>query len=124
MKRIFAAALLCLFFTGCKDTDARVVSENLSQAADNFEIVRRVVFYNTINGEYLLEITGLCSQQPASDRIAIVCKIGARDYKKHFLGLSPNVTYFSEQLEPAKASTYFYRVVYKPTTIIPAIEIH
>ena len=46
--------------SGCLD-DAEIASQNLSKSADNFEIVRRVVFYNGISGEYMLEITGRCS---------------------------------------------------------------
>lgn len=43
--------------------------------------------------------------------------------KKHFLGLSDNVTYFAEQTDSAKASQYQYRVVFKPQAIVPDIEI-
>jgi len=123
MRKLFAAlALACLALAGCEN-DAQVASRNVSQAADNFEINRRIVFYNGITNEYILSIEGLCSQQPMDGRIAIICKTGPGTYKKHFLGLSHNVTYFSEQLEPAKASVYFYRVVFKPSTIIPNIDL-
>jgi hypothetical protein len=107
---------------GC-DNDASVASRNLSQAADNFEINRRIVFYNGITNEYILSIEGLCSQQPSEGKIAIVCKTGPGTFKKHFLGLSHNVTYFSEQLEPAQASVYHYRVTFKPAAILPAIDL-
>lgn len=119
---IAVAALACLYLAGC-DNDAQVASRNLSQAADNFEINRRIVFYNGITGEYMLTIEGLCAQEPLDGRLAVTCKTGPRDYKKHFLGLSQNVTYFSEQMEPAKASTYFYRVTFKPSVIIPSIDV-
>jgi len=117
-----AVALACGLLSGC-DNDASVASRNLSQAADNFEINRRIVFYNGITNEYILTIEGLCSQQPSEGKIAIVCKTGANQFKKHFLGLSHNVTYFSEQLEPAKAGVYMYRVVFKPSVIIPSIDL-
>ena len=117
--KIAALALACLALAGC-DNDATLASRNLSQAADNFEINRRIVFYNGITGEYILTIEGLCSQQPADGKIAIVCKTGPGVFKKHFLGLSHNVTYFSEQMEAAAASTYFYRVTFKPSVIVPA----
>ena len=54
---VAAAALLTLGVTGCS-SDADVVSENLSKAADNFEVQRRVVFYNGISGEYILVVGG------------------------------------------------------------------
>jgi hypothetical protein len=121
---IGGASLLTAVFgiTGC--SDAHVASSNLSKAADNFEIARRVVFYNGITGEYMLSIEGLCSIGSASESkaVTVTCKTGQSDYKKHFLGLSDNVTYFAEQVEPAKASQYQYRVVFKPMAIVPDIE--
>lgn len=119
------AALLTAVFgiTGC--SDAQLAASNLSKAADNFEINRRVVFYNGITGEFMLSIEGLCSLGSASETkaVTVTCKTGPSDYKKHFLGLSDNVTYFAEQVEPAKASQYQYRVVFKPMAILPDIEI-
>ncbi|EON13439.1 hypothetical protein [Pandoraea sp. SD6-2] len=120
---VLCAALLAITLSGCND--ASVASKNLSKAADNFEINRRIVFYNGITGEYMLTIEGLCSRDndSTSTKLAIVCKVGPSEYKKHFLGLSDNVTYFIEQLEPAKASVYHYRVIFKPSVIVPDIEI-
>lgn len=107
----------------CNDAD--VASRNLSQAADNFEIVRRVVFYNGITGEYILSLEGRCSlgNDNTPKKVTVTCKTGRNEYKKHFLGLSDNVTYFAEQLESANVSAYHYRVVFKPQTIIPDIDI-
>lgn len=118
-KLLIVPALLAL---GACDNDATIASRNLSQAADNFEIMRRIVFYNGITGEYMLSIEGLCSQEPLNGRLAVTCKTGPAAYKKHFLGLSNNVTYFSEQIEAASASTYHYRVTFKPAAIIPNID--
>lgn len=115
---IAAAALV-----GCNDAD--IASANLSKAADMFEVTRRIVFYNGITGEYMLTITGLCSlgnKDPARS-LTVTCKTGAGTYKKHFLGLSDNVTYFVEQIDASPVSPYQYRVVFKPLAIIPDIEI-
>lgn len=112
---------LAFIFTGCQD-DARIASQNLSKAADNFEITRRIVFYNGITGEYMLSIEGKCAQEPLDNRLAVTCKTGNKEYKKHFLGLSDNVTYFSEQIEAANVSVYHYRVTFKPATIIPDVD--
>jgi len=103
--------------------DAQVASYNLSQAADNFKINRRIVFYNGITGDYMLTIEGLCSQEHSDKKLTVTCKVGEGDYKKHFLGLSDNVTYFSEQMEAAKVGVYQYRVTFKPTAIVPSIEL-
>ena len=87
-----------------------------------FEIQRRVVFYNGITDSYMLTIEGLCSINPVNGRLEVICKTGINSFKKHFLGLSDNVTYFAEQLESADISTYHYRVVFKPQYIIPEID--
>lgn len=118
MKRLLLAAAIVASLAGC-DTDANVASRNLSQAADNFEILRRIVFYNGITGEYMLSIEGFCSQEPLNGRIAVTCKTGPGIYKKHFLGLSHNVTYFSEQMEAAGVSVSHYRVTFKPSLSSP-----
>lgn len=107
---------------GC--TDADVASRNLSRAADQFEINRRIVFYNGITGEYLLTIEGLCSlgNYDKERELSVTCKTGPSSFKKHFLGLSDNVTFISEQIDGADVSTYHYRVVFKPQTIIPDVD--
>ena len=123
----FAALVVALSAVGCNPfrTDADVASENVSKAADQFEVLRRIVFYNGINGEYMLTVEGYCSlgNFDAERELTVTCKVGATDYKKHFLGLSDNVTYFVEQLNSANVSTDHYRVVFKPSVIVPDIEI-
>lgn len=107
------------------ENDADVVSRNISKSADQFEVPRRIVFYNGISGEYILTIQGLCSigNYDKANRLSVTCKAGANSYKKHFLGLSDNVTFFAEQLENTNASASFYKVIFKPSVIIPDIDI-
>jgi len=106
-------------------SDADIASRNMSKAADQFEVTRRVVFYNGITGDYMLTVEGLCSlgNHDKGRELSITCKVGPSSYKKHFLGLSDNVTYFVEQLEAKPASVYHYRVVFKPAAIIPDVEV-
>lgn len=112
-----------LVLTGC-GRDADIASRNLSVAADQFQIDRRVVFYNGITGEYMLTVEGRCSlgNNDSAGQLTITCKTGEDQYKKHFLGLSDNVTYFVEQLEPKKVSAYHYKVIFKPQSIIPDVD--
>ena len=123
MKKLFLLIFVAIL-AACS-SDAKIASENLSKAADQFEISRRIVFYNGITGEYMLSIEGLCSIGSASETnaVTVTCKTGAKDYKKHFLGLSDNITYFAEQMDSVNVSTYNYRVVFKPTSIVPDIEV-
>lgn len=116
--------LSALLLTGCENP-ADVASKNLSKAADNFEVPRRVVFYNGITGEYILTIEGFCSRgnYDSAKEVTITCKTGPGVYKKHFLGVSDNVTFFIEQMEAANVSTDHYRVTFKPSLIIPDIRV-
>lgn len=122
-SRTLTVLLVAAALAGCA-RDADIASENLSKAADMFEINRRVVFYNGVTGEYMLTVEGLCSigNQDKERRLSITCKVGDGAYKKHFLGLSDNVTFFVEQLAPSKESTYHYRVIFKPQSILPDID--
>jgi hypothetical protein len=108
--------------TACQD-DAKVASYNLSKAADNFEVTRRVVFMNGITDNYMLEIVGLCSIEDQTNQLEVTCKTGPDAFKKHFLGLSDNVTYFVEQLEARDVNLYHYRVTFKPQGIIPDVDL-
>ena len=122
---ILGIAAGAVFSTACNDPKADVVSKNISTAADNFEVNRRIVFYNGITDSYMLTIEGLCSLGNHDDpgELTVTCKIGPNAYKKHFLGLSDNVTYFVEQIESTDADPYHYRVIFRPSTIIPNIDI-
>ena len=119
----FFLTTLLLLGAGC--TDADMASYNLSKKADMFEVNRRIVFYNGITNEYMLSIEGFCSlgNDRTSTEISITCETGKNQYKKHFLGLSDNVTYFVEQVESENVSKYFYKVIFKPTSMIPDIDI-
>lgn len=117
-------ALVGLGIAAC--TDADVASRNLSYAADQFQIERRIVFYNGINGEYMLTIQGLCSlgNTDNAGELSVTCKTGPTEYKKNYLGLSDNVTYFVEQLGAAQVNVYHYKVSFKPSVIVPDIDLN
>ncbi len=123
-KRILAALALVVTLAAC-DKPADVVSRNLSLDADNFRIMRRIVFYNGITNQYMLVIQGLCSlgNFDAARELTVTCMTGANEYKKDFLGLSDNVTYFVEQMEPAAEGDYRYKVMFAPSQILPDIQL-
>lgn len=124
MKKIFIL-LAVMLLAACDVNDADVVSQNLSKDSDNFQVNRRFVFYNGITGDYVLTIEGLCTKDNTSTvtTLGVICQVGPNQYKKHMLGLSDNVTWFMEQTEPAKVSKYFYKVTFKPSVIVPDIDI-
>lgn len=127
MKKTKAIAALAIIataafgFAGCS-TDSDVASKNLSQDADNFKIPRQIVFFNGITDKYLLSIEGYCSINDDGNQLEVTCKEGD-EYKKHFLGLSDNVSYFAEQVDGANVSADHYKITFKPETVIPNIEV-
>ncbi|WP_422136543.1 hypothetical protein [Endozoicomonas sp. ALD040] len=125
MKKLFfsTSVLLALLLSGC-DRDAQLASRNLSKAADQFEIDRRVVFYNGITGDYMLSLEGKCSIKDSNRQLEVTCKTGPNEFKKHFLGLSDNVTYFAEQTNGVGVSVYHNRIIWKPQSIMPNIDIN
>lgn len=126
MKKLFTLiGIASLTLLAACERPADVASRNLSTAADMFEINRRVVFYNGITDSYMLTLEGRCSlgNNDSAGQLTVTCKTGPDAFKKHFLGLSDNVTYFVEQIEARDVSEYHYRVVFRPQTIIPDIDL-
>ena len=124
MKKLTLSIIaVAALVTGC-GREADVASRNLSTAADQFEVTRRIVFYNGITADYMLTIEGLCSlgNYDANRQLSVTCKTGPTEYKKHFLGLSDNVTYFVEQIQANKVDVFHYRVIFKPSVIVPDID--
>lgn len=124
MKKTLVSLALLAALVGCS-READVASRNLSTAADEFQVMRRVIFYNGITGDYMLSIEGLCSlgNSDTAQRMSVTCKTGPGVYKKHFLGLSDNVTFFAEQMQPVGVNVYHYKVIFRPQTIIPDIDL-
>ena len=123
---VIAAAAAMMIFAGCTETDADVASKNVSTAAEQFEVFRRIVFFNGITDKYLLVIEGRCSVETTDSAlggsIEVTCKLPDGKFKKSFLGLSDNVSYLVEQPEGVSASTTRYRVIFKPETIVPNFD--
>jgi len=131
MKRKTIAAALVVTaaaasLTACS-SDADMASKNLAKSAEMFEVPRRVVFFNGITDKYLLTVEGYCSVETAEGSLAgaleVTCKTGPGQFKKDMLGLSDNVSYFVEQLEPVHVSEYHYRVIFRPEEIVPDINL-
>ena len=126
LKRYVAVliGLVMVFVTGCV-SQADTVSKNLSTAAEEFEISRRIVMFNGITDNYLLSIEGRCSIEvdAADNQLEVTCKVGKDAFEKHFLGLSDNVSYLVEQLKPVDANEFRTRVVFRPETILPDVDL-
>jgi hypothetical protein len=128
MKKILLgviAAIMFVFTLSACEPEADTVSDNLSTDADNFKVQRRIVFFNGITDKYLLQIEGRCSlgNHDSAKMKSVTCKIGPHKYVKHILGLSDNVAWFMEQLESSDVSAYHHKIVFRPQTIIPDIDV-
>lgn len=123
-KRIAAPVLalgMVMTLAACPD-EADVASTNLSKAADNFEIMRRVVFVNGITNTYILSLEGRCSIEDQGNQLEVVCKIAEGDFYKHFLGLSDNTFYFVQQMDAVDVSVFHTRITFMPQNILPDID--
>lgn len=125
MKKIFgcvAVVAAALSLAACSAADT--ASRNISYDSDNFKVMRRVVFVNGITDKYLLSIEGLCSitKDKKDLQLEVTCKTGEGEFKKHYLGISDNVTYFVEQMDASSVDTFHYKVAFRPETILPDID--
>ena len=125
MKRklvaILLAGIVATSLMGC-ETEAQRVSYNLSQEADNFNIVRQLTVINCIEGDVLFQMTGKMSitADTQDDQLEILVEDGGT-YVKHFVGLSDNVTYVVEDLNLGKndVQKYKYTLNFNPSMWIP-----
>ena len=115
-------ALAAAVLAGCS-TDADVAGSNIAKEAEQFQILRRVVFINGITDQYVLEVTGYCNIEDQDTQVEVLCRAAGGEYKKHLLGLSDNMTYFVEQLESVNVSADHYEVIFKPSVIIPDVDV-
>lgn len=127
MKKAILGAVIAVLsvtvLTAC-DRAASVASANVSKAADNFEIMRKIVFYNAIHDVYMYEVDGRCSVgvDTTEDQLYVTCLVAPETVVKHYLGQSDNVSYFVIQTEAAKASTYNHRIIFRPQTLLRSFE--
>lgn len=117
---LLIALMMVLSFTGC-ETEADRVSYNLSQEADNFNVVRQLTVINCLEGDVLFQMTGKMSitADTADNQLEIIVENESGAYQKHFVGLSDNVTYVVEQISSEYVSKYKYTLNYNPKMWIP-----
>lgn len=118
---ILSVLMTTTVFTGC-ETEAQRVSYNLSQQADNFNIVRQLTVINCIEGDVLFQMTGKMSitADTADNQLEIIVEDNGT-YVKHFVGLSDNVTYVVEDLNLGanEVNKYKYTLNFNPNMWIP-----
>jgi hypothetical protein len=113
-------AVMAFSLTAC-ETEADRVSYNLSQQADNFNDVRQLTVINCLQGDVLFQMTGKMSinADMADNQLEVIVEDENGNYKKHFIGLSDNVTYVVEDITSGDVSKYKYTLNFNPNMWIP-----
>lgn len=126
MKKVIAAVVLAVALafgaTACAPA-SKVASDNVSKAADNFEVQRKIVGVNGITDKVAFEVTGRCSIEPEDRKLVVICKHGPDDYRKHFVGLSDNTYWVAEQLDGIDVSVYHTIIIVRPEALIPEFKV-
>lgn len=123
LKALSAALLFTAVLTSCT-SQANRASENVSTAADNFEINRRVTFINGITNDTTFVVEGFCSiNKDDKNQLQVTCKDTDGGITKDYFGLSDNSYYLVEQLDSKNVSVYHRKVIMNPKSVIPDIDI-
>jgi len=125
MKKIiglFAAILFAVTLTGCTSAADRA-NENLSKAAENFEIPRRIVGINGITDTVLFSVEGFCSYEVDDQDFEAICKNPDGSISRTTMGLSDNVTFVSTQLEGADVDLFRPRIIFRPENVVPNFDL-
>lgn len=123
MKKVFCVAALlaslCMVVAGCSQSSR--VSYNLSQEADNFNDIRQITVMNCIQGDVLFQMTGKMSitADTQDGQLEIIVEDENGEYKKHFIGLSDNVTYVVEDVTTNDVDQYQYTLNFNPKMWLP-----
>lgn len=117
---LVAALLFC--FASCT-TAASNVNHNLSQAADNFQVVRKITVYNARTDMIVMEMEGYMSlSNNGMSELVVTCKTGANEYKKNYVYLNDYVIYVVEDITGTVTDPYHYKVHFY--TALPDIDVN
>lgn len=122
-KIICSLLLLASLFAFASCTAADNVNHNLSQSADNFEVLRRITVYNARTDLIVMEMEGYMSlSNTSTSELVVTCKTGANEYKKNYVYLNEYVIYVVEDITGTITSPYHYKVHFYGA--IPDIDIN
>jgi hypothetical protein len=119
---VAAAAVLGVTLSACESA-ADKASDNLSKAAENFEVPRRIVGINGITDKPLFSVEGFCSYEIKDDSYDVICKQPDGSIERTTMGKSDNVTIVVTQMGGVKVSLFRSRVIFRPETIVPNFDL-
>ena len=99
----------CFTLSACSAADN--VNHNLSQAADNFEVLRRITVYNARTDLIVMEMEGYMSLDNSStNELIVTCMTGVKEYKKNYVYLNEYVIYVVEDISGTATDPNHYKV--------------
>lgn len=117
----FGVLFVILTLTGCSQSYR--VSKNISQEANNFNVVRRITVINARTDTVLLQLTGTFSLRNNSDNeLEVICELEDGKYQKHYVYLNEYTLYVVEDLSGSNVSKYSYELNFLPE-MIPGVKI-
>ena len=125
MKKFIAMILVALVMVtclvGCSEADN--VNYNLSQAADNFEVVRKITVYNARTDMIIMEMEGAMSlSNNSTSELVVTCMVGPNQYKKNYVYLNDYVIYVVEDITNTVTDPYHYKIHFY--TALPDFDIN
>lgn len=126
MKKLFALVLcitllgtFCLALNSC--TAADNVNHNLSQAADNFQVLRKITVYNARTDLIIMEMEGYMSlSNTSTEELVVTCMTGPNEYRKNYIFLNKYVIYVVEDITGTATDPFHYKVHFY--TALPDID--
>jgi hypothetical protein len=83
----------------------------LSEAAENFEVLRRITVYNARTDLIVIEIEGYMNiSNSMHNELVVTCKTGASEYKKNYVFLNEYIIYVVEDITGTKTDPFHYKV--------------
>lgn len=115
-------ALVWIFVAGY----ALSVLQSIKRTSDFVKTndIRQVTVINCLQGDVLFQMTGKMSitADTEDNQLEIVVEDENGEYKKHFIGLSDNVTYVVEDVTSKDVNQYKYTLNFNPKMWLPEIS--
>lgn len=113
---------LMFSFAACTSQADRA-NENLTKAAENFEVPRRIVGINGITDNVLFSVEGFCSYESDGGTFEAICKLPDGSIERTTMHLSDNVTFVSTQMGGEHVDLFRPRVIFRPENVIPNFDL-
>lgn len=121
LQTLALAVVMILMLCACVDSQATIVSQNVSKEADNFNVVRRLTVINSRSDKVVLTMVGKISIEDVTNGIAVLVEIdhAKKLYQKHYIYLNSWTMYTVEDVSGVEVSPYIYELEFMPEQVVP-----